>query len=44
MARIPEEEIPRIRSLLTVIGGDIKYDSGYFGRHKHKDDDDDDDD
>ena len=42
--RIPEEEIPRIRSLLTVIGGDIKYDSGYFGRHKHKDDDDDDDD
>ena len=43
--RIPEEEIPRIRSLLTVIGGQIKYDAGFFGRHKgDKDDDDDDDD
>jgi hypothetical protein len=36
--RIPDEEIPRIRSLLTVIGGEIKHDSGFFGRH-HKDDD-----
>jgi predicted amidohydrolase YtcJ len=41
--RIPDAEIPRIRSLLTVIGGQIKHDSGYFGRH-HKHDDDDDDD
>jgi hypothetical protein len=37
--------IPRIRSLLTVIGGEIKHDAGFFGKHKgHKDDDDDDDD
>ena len=41
--RIPDAEIPRIRSLLTVIGGQVKHDSGFFGRH-HKDDDDDDDD
>jgi hypothetical protein len=39
---IPEAEIPRIRSLLTIIGGQIKHDSGFFGRgHKEKDDDDD---
>lgn len=41
--RIPEVEIPRIRSLLTVIGGEIKYDSGFFGKQKGHDDDDDDD-
>jgi predicted amidohydrolase YtcJ len=40
---VPDAEIPRIRSLLTIIGGQIKHDSGFFGRH-HKDDDDDDDD
>jgi predicted amidohydrolase YtcJ len=34
---IPVEEIPRIRSLLTIIGGQIKHDSGFFGR---RDDDD----
>jgi predicted amidohydrolase YtcJ len=41
--RVPDADIPRIRSLLTVIGGQIKYDAGFFGRHHHKDDDDDDD-
>jgi len=44
-SRVPDADIPRIRSLLTVIGGQIKYDAGFFGRHKgDKDDDDDDDD
>ena len=39
---IPETEIPRIRSLLTIIGGQVKHDSGFFGRdQKGKDDDDD---
>ena len=28
---IPEADIPRIRSLLTIIGGEIKHDSGFFG-------------
>ena len=42
--RVPDAEIPRIRSLLTVIGGQIRYDSGFFGKHKGHDDDDDDDD
>ena len=43
--RVPDADIPRIRSLLTVIGGQIKYDAGFFGKHKgDKDDDDDDDD
>jgi predicted amidohydrolase YtcJ len=37
---IPEADIPRIRSLLTIIGGQVKHDSGFFGRdHKEKDDD-----
>ena len=35
---IPEADIPRIRSLLTIIGGQVKHDSGFFGRH-HGDDD-----
>jgi hypothetical protein len=35
---IPDAEIPRIRSLLTIIGGQIKHDSGFFGRH-HEDND-----
>ena len=35
---IPEVDIPRIRSLLTIIGGQVKHDSGFFGRH-HGDDD-----
>jgi predicted amidohydrolase YtcJ len=42
--RVPDADIPRIRSLLTVIGGQIKYDAGFFGKHKGHDDDDDDDD
>ena len=29
---IPEADIPRIRSLLTIIGGQVKHDSGFFGR------------
>jgi len=37
---IPEADIPRIRSLLTIIGGQIKYNTGFFGQHKEKDDDD----
>ncbi|HEX7220620.1 MAG TPA: amidohydrolase family protein [Burkholderiales bacterium] len=28
---IPEVDIPRIRSLLTIIGGEVKHDSGFFG-------------
>jgi predicted amidohydrolase YtcJ len=40
--RVPDAEIPRMRSLLTIIGGQIKHDAGYFGRHKGHDDDDDD--
>jgi predicted amidohydrolase YtcJ len=28
---IPDADIPRIRSLLTIIGGEIKHDSGFFG-------------
>jgi predicted amidohydrolase YtcJ len=28
---IPEADIPRIRSLLTIIGGEVKHDSGFFG-------------
>jgi predicted amidohydrolase YtcJ len=27
---IPEVDIPRIRSLLTIIGGQVKHDSGFF--------------
>ncbi|HEY8250290.1 MAG TPA: amidohydrolase family protein [Burkholderiales bacterium] len=42
-SRVPDADIPRIRSLLTVIGGQIRYDSGFFGKHKGHDDDDDDD-
>jgi len=40
--RVPDADIPRIRSLLTVIGGQIKHDAGFFGRHHREDDDDDD--
>jgi hypothetical protein len=40
--RVPDAEIPRMRSLLTIIGGQIKHDAGYFGHHKGHDDDDDD--
>jgi predicted amidohydrolase YtcJ len=37
---IPDTDIPRIRSLLTIIGGQVKHDSGFFGRdHEGKDDD-----
>ena len=39
--RVPDAEIPRMRSLLTIIGGQIKHDAGYFGHHKGHDDDDD---
>ena len=28
---IADADIPRIRSLLTIIGGEIKHDSGFFG-------------
>jgi predicted amidohydrolase YtcJ len=41
--RVPDAEIPRIRSILTIVGGKVVHDAGELGR-KHKDDDDDDDD
>ena len=40
---VPDAEIPRIRSILTIVGGRIVHDAGALGR-KHKDRDDDHDD
>jgi predicted amidohydrolase YtcJ len=37
---IPEADIPRIRSLLTIIGGQVKHDSGFFGRNHMENDND----
>jgi predicted amidohydrolase YtcJ len=37
--KVPDEQIKQIRSVLTVIGGEIKYDAGVLGKHKHDNDD-----
>src|SRR5262245_13726686 len=39
---IPATDIPRVRSILTVIGGKIAHDAGALRKHRHDDDDRDD--
>jgi hypothetical protein len=40
---VPDEQLKRIRSVLTVVGGNIVHDAGVLRVHRDDDDDDDDD-
>ncbi len=40
---VRDEDIKKIRPILTVVGGEIVHDAGVLHVHKHRDDDDDDD-